>query len=293
LPLTQPIAGLDWFDLDDPSSPEIDRLASQYGLHILDIEDVRHGCQRPKMDEHPEYLFAVVKEITRNKEIEFHDFYLFIGRDFLLTIHAGPSDSIAKVIKRAADVGTRRLDQIFYFIVDDIVDDFLPVLDELADETSEIEDQVLEHPTPEMLRRIFIVKRRLVEFRRNASAMREAANSIVRIEHGIMGDDLDEYFRDIYDHLIRTVELIESYRDLLTGSLDIYLSAVANRTNEVMKLLTIWGTVALPLVIITGFFGMNLPLPFQHTHHGTALAVAIMLLSTFLVLFYFKRKNWF
>jgi magnesium transporter len=115
----------------------------------------------------------------------------------------------------------------------------------------------------------------------------------MRIERGVIGDDLDEYFRDIYDHLLRTVELIESYRDLLTGSLDIYLSAVANRTNEVMKLLTIWGTVALPLVIITGFFGMNLPLPFQHTHHGTALAVGIMLLSTFLVLLYFKRKGWF
>jgi magnesium transporter len=293
LPLTQPISGLNWFDLDDPSSSEIDRLASQYKLHALDIEDVRHGCQRPKIDEHADYIFVVMKEIKRDKEIEFNDFYAFIGRDFLLTIHPGISDSIAHVVKRVADAGTRRLDQLFYFLVDDIVDDFLPVLDELADQTSEIEDQVLEDPSPEMLRRIFTLKRRLVEFRRNAGSMREAANAIMRIEHGVMGDDLDEYFRDIYDHLIRTVELIESYRDLLTSSLDIYLSAVANRTNEVMKLLTIWGTVALPLVIITGFFGMNLPLPFQHSHHGTALAVGIMLLSTFLVLLYFKRKHWF
>jgi magnesium transporter len=293
LPLNQPIPGLNWFDLDDPSSPEIDRLAAQHKLHALDIEDVRHGCQRPKIDEHSDYIFVVMKELTRNKEIEFNDFYAFIGRDFLLTIHSGASDSIAHVVKRAAETGTRRLDQIFYFLIDDIVDDFLPILDELADEISDIEDRVLESPTPDMLRHIFTLKRRLVEFRRNASSMREAANAIMRIEHGVIGDDLDEYFRDIYDHLLRTVELIESYRDLLTGSLDIYLSAVANRTNEVMKLLTIWGTVALPLVIITGFFGMNLPLPFQHTHHGTALAVGIMLLSTFLVLLYFRRKGWF
>src|SRR5262249_58492554 len=125
-----------------------------------------------------------------------------------LTIHPGPSDTIGKVVRRAQDTHTKRLDQIFYFCFDDIVDDFLPVLDQLAEETSAIEDEVLENPTPEMLRRIFQMKRKLVDFRRNAGAMREAANSIQRIEHGVIGDDLDEYLRDIYDHLIRTVELI-------------------------------------------------------------------------------------
>src|SRR4029077_10063634 len=127
-------------------------------------------------------------------------------------------------------------------------------------------------PDPPMLRRIFRVKRGLIEFRRVSAGMREVVNAIIRREHGIIGDDLDMYFRDVYDHLIRTVDLIETYRDLLTGSLDIYLSAVANRTNEVMKVLTIYGTVALPLIIITGFFGMNLPLPFQHSPHGLAFA---------------------
>ena len=108
-----------------------------------------------------------------------------------------------------------------------------------------------------------------------------------------MGDDLDPYFRDIYDHIIRTVDLIETYRDLLSGALDIYLSAVANRTNEVMKVLTIWGTVALPLVIITGFFGMNLRLPWVNSPHGTDYAVALMAISTISVLVYFKMKRWF
>jgi magnesium transporter len=293
VPLNQPIAGLNWFDLDDPQSPEFQTFATEHGFHELDIEDVRHGCQRPKIDQHPDYLFAVAKELKKNTEIEFSDFYLFIGKEYLLTIHEGASDTIANVTKRAGETGTRRLDQLFYYAIDDIVDDFLPVLDTLADETSDIEDEVLEHPTPDMLRRIFAVKRKLIAFRRNASAMREAANAIMRIEHGVIADDLDEYFRDIYDHLIRTVDLIESYRDLLTGSLDIYLSAVANRTNEVMKVLTVWGTIALPLVIITGFFGMNLPLPLQNKPHGTGLAIGIMALSTALVLLYFKRKKWF
>jgi len=293
LPVTQPIPGVAWFDLDDPASAELTPFARTHQLHALDIEDVQHGCQRPKVDEHEHYVFAVCKELKQNPDIEFNDVYAFCGHDFLLTIHTGASEAFARVQKRAAETKTSRLDQLFYFVLDEIVDGYLPVLDTLADETASIEDEVLEHPTPEMLRRIFAVKRKLVEFRRNASAMREVANDVMRIEHGVVGDDLDEYFRDIYDHLIRTVELIESYRDLLTGSLDIYVSAVANRTNEVMKLLTIWGTVALPLVIITGFFGMNLPLPLQHTHHGTALAIGIMVLSTVLVLAYFKRKGWF
>jgi magnesium transporter len=123
--------------------------------------------------------------------------------------------------------------------------------------------------------------------------MREVVNSLTRREKGLLGDDLDIYFRDIYDHIIRTVELIETYRDLLSGALDIYLSAVANRTNEVMKVLTIWGTVALPMVIVTGFFGMNLKLPLANSEHGTAVAVALMAISTITILVYFKKKHWF
>jgi magnesium transporter len=152
---------------------------------------------------------------------------------------------------------------------------------------------VLDRPDPDTLAKIFSLKRKLVEFRRVGAGMREVVNSLIRREKGVLGDDLDVYFRDVYDHIIRTVELIETYRDLLSGALDIYLSAVANRTNEVMKVLTIWGTVALPLVIITGFFGMNLKLPWADNAHGTAFAVALMAISTIIILVYFKKKHWF
>jgi magnesium transporter len=118
-------------------------------------------------------------------------------------------------------------------------------------------------------------------------------NAIIRREGGLTGDDLDPYFRDVYDHLARAVDLVETHRDLLTGSLDIYLSAVANRTNEVMKVLTIYGTLAVPLVIITGFFGMNLRLPWSNNSLGVWYASAAMILSILGVLWYFKRKRWF
>ena len=289
----QTINGLNWYDICDPDSPELDELARIYKLHELDIEDCRKRPQRAKYTEQPHYIFCVLKHLHENKSLMFDDFDVFLGRDFLITVHKGREDVTDKIRQRVLDERTDRLDRVAYIVIDVIVDEYMPLLDEIAEETSDIEDEVLEKPDPEMLRSIFALKRKLIGFRRNASGMREVINAIIRRENGIAADDLDPYFRDIYDHLIRTVDLIESYRDLLTSSLDIYLSAVANRTNEVMKVLTIYGTVALPLVIITGFFGMNLPLPLQDKPHGTAIAIGLMVLSTVIVLVYFKRKRWF
>jgi magnesium transporter len=226
-------------------------------------------------------------------DLEFDDVDVFFGPDFLISVHRADSALIDAVRARAEQEHADRLDRLFYMIVDKIVDAYQPVLDKIADDTADIEDVVLQKPDPEMLARIFALKRKLVDFRRVAGGMREVVNDLMRREKGLLGDDLDVYFRDVYDHIIRTVELIETYRDLLSGALDIYLSAVANRTNEVMKILTIWGTIALPLIIITGFFGMNLKLPWEGSYLGTALVLALMAISTIAVLIYFKIKRWF
>jgi magnesium transporter len=282
-----------WFDVADPASPELDELARRFELHELQIEDCRHRPQRPKTEEHDHYIFTVLKHIHDQAELDFDDIDLFLGPDFLISVRSADAVVIESVRARAAQEKVERLDKLFYMIVDQIVDGYQPVLDKLADETSEIEDLVLDHPDPETLARIFSLKRKLIEFRRVAGSMREVVNALIRREKGLLGDDLDPYFRDIYDHVVRTVDMIETYRDLLSGALDIYLSAVANRTNEVMKVLTIWGTVALPLVIITGFFGMNLKLPWASDPHGTDYAVALMAVSTISILVYFKIKRWF
>jgi len=284
---------LAWYDVSDPASPELDELAHRFELHPLQIEDCRHRPQRPKTEEHDHYIFAVLKHMHSQRELEFDDIDLFLGPDFLISVRSKDSVIFESVRIRAEQEHIDRLDRLFYMIVDEIVDGYQPVLDKLADDISDIEDVVLDRPDPDTLAQIFSLKRKLVEFRRVASGMREVVNNLARREKGLLGDDLDVYFRDIYDHIIRTVELIETYRDLLSGALDIYLSAVANRTNEVMKVLTIWGTVALPLVIITGFFGMNLKLPWADSVHGTAFAVALMAISTITVLVYFKKKHWF
>lgn len=289
----QPIQEVPWYHIDDPRSSALDELARRFRLHPLQIEDCRHRPQRAKAEEHDEYVFLVLKHLHYGEEISFDDLDVFVGRDFIVTVSDGEVPFQQKVQERARQDGVQRVDKLLYFLLDELVDAYLPVLDEIAEETGNIESEVLESPEPEMLRRIFLLKRKLIEFRRISSGMREVVNAMIRRERGILGDDLDPYLRDVYDHIVRTSDLIESYRDLLTGSLDIYLSAVANRTNEVMKVLTIYGTVALPLVIITGFFGMNLKLPWMESAHGVAYAIGLMLLSTFLVLYYFKRKHWF
>jgi len=284
---------LQWFDVPDSASPNLDELARQFGLHELQIEDCRHRPRRPKTEEHDRYIFTVLKHIHNTSDLEFDDIDVFLSSEYLITVRNAYSAIFESVRARAEQEHVDRLDRLFYLIVDQIVDGYQPVLDKIADDISEIEDLVLDRPDPEMLARIFSLKRKLVEFRRVAGGMREVVNTLTRREGGLLGDDLDVYFRDIYDHIVRTVELIETYRDLLSGALDIYLSAVANRTNEVMKILTIWGTVALPLVIITGFFGMNLRLPWEGSIHGTAFALTLMAISTIAVLIYFKKKHWF
>jgi len=247
----QPVQSLRWFDVPDPASSDLDQLAKQFNLHTLDIEDCRHHPQRAKEEEHENYVFCILKRIHVKADLHFRDVCVFLGRDFLITVHTGENDLIERIAKKAVDERVTRLDRVFYDLVDAIVDEYLPVLDATSEKISEMESGVIEKPKPELLRQIFHLKRKLINFRRVVSEMRELVNAVLRREKGIVGDDLDHYFGDIYDHLVRTLDLIETNRDLLTGSLDIYLSAVANRTNEVMKVLTVWGTVALPMVIIT------------------------------------------
>jgi len=290
----QLLPGVNWFDVPDPASPDLDELARRFHLHELQIEDCRHRPQRAKVDEYGTYLFAVLKHLVRGEQgPTFDDFDTFLGPDFLITVHQGDCAFLAKLCARVQQNHVVRLDRILYEITDLIVDEYLTLLDESADDISKVESVVLQHPEPQVLGQIFHLKRRLIDFRRSASGMRDVANAIIRREQGLVGDDLDPYFRDVYDHLVRAVELVETQRDLLTGSLDIYLSAVANRTNEVMKVLTIYGTLAVPLVVITGFFGMNLHLPWSNNPHGVWYASALMVLSIAVVLLYFKRKRWF
>lgn len=288
---------MQWYDIRDPNSPELDQLAEQYRLHPLHIEDCRHRRQRSKVEEGADYLFVILKPAELDKECELilGELDIFLGRDYLITVQETECKTVCDRYEQH-QAGTRnaaRADQIFYQIMDGLVDTYAPIVDELSELIDHIEDDVLESPTPELLQRIFSVKRTLIELRRTLANMRDVAGHLQRTESDLIQRDMYPFLRDVYDHLARNMDLVETHRDLLTGAMDIYLSSVANRTNQVMKVLTVLGTIALPSIVISGFFGMNTKgLPLVNSPHGTWLAVVLMVLATTALLYTLKRLDW-
>jgi magnesium transporter len=178
--------------------------------------------------------------------------------------------------------------------MDGTVDSYAPTLDWFNEAIDGIEDTVLERPSPATLQRIFAAKRGLIELRRVLSNMRDVAGHLQRLETELIQRDLWPFLRDVYDHLARNLDMVEMQRDLLTGAMDIYLSSVANRTNQVMKVLTVLGTIALPAIVISGFYGMNTKgLPGIDSPHGAELAAGLMVLATVVLLIMLKKFDWF
>jgi magnesium transporter len=287
-----------WYEIHDPAEAELDRLAAEYHLHPLHVEDCRHRNQRAKIEESEGYIFIVLKtaELKGDEELEVGDVDIFLGRDFLITVHETECQAMLRAMNeiRARGNGAGRLDMICYRVMDSLVDTYLPILDHLNEQIDSIEDEVLEKPSPEMLERIFGLKRALIELRRILTNMRDVAAHLQRTENKLMARDLWPFLRDIYDHVARNLDAIEMQRDLLTGSLDIYLSSVANRTNQVMKVLTVLGTVALPSLVISSFYGMNVKgLPWADANHAVAVVIGAMALTTGLLLWVLKRFGWF
>lgn len=287
---------MNWHDLRDPNDPELDKLAEQYHLHPLHIEDCRHGRQRAKVEEGADYIFVVLKpvHIDEQEEVRVTDFDLFLGRDYLITVQSGDCPSVRDHLDQLHGNGRQtRPDQLFYKIVDGAVDSYSPALDRFNEDIDNIEDLVLEQPSPATLQHIFASKRALIEMRRVLSNTRDVAGHLQRLETELIQHDLWPFLRDVYDHLARDMDMLEMQRDLLTGAMDIYLSSVANRTNQVMKVLTVLGTIALPAIVISGFYGMNTKgLPFLDSPRGTEIAVGMMLVATMGLLFMLKKFDW-
>jgi len=286
-----------WHDLRNANDPELDVLAERYHLHPLHIEDCRHHDQRAKVDEGADYIFVVLKPIHVNAagELEVTDFDVFLGRDYLITVEEGECPSLRlNLDSLRAGANKFRADQLFYRIMDATVDAYSPVTDWFNDAIDAIEDKVLEKPSPTTLQRIFELKRGLIELRRVLSNMRDVAGHLQRLETELIQRDLWPFLRDVYDHVTRDVEMVEMHRDLLAGAMDIYLSSVANRTNQVMKVLTVLGTIALPAIVISGFYGMNTKdLPWIESPHATVIAAGLMLLTTGGLLLLLKKFDWF
>ncbi|PYT31749.1 MAG: magnesium transporter CorA [Acidobacteria bacterium] len=288
---------MEWHDIRDPQDRRLGELATRYHLHPLHIEDCRHRNQSAKVEESRGYLFAVLKtvEVTDDGSITNGDLDVFLGRDFVITVEEANSPAAQRVLdeirKAAPDL---RADQLFYRIADGVVDCYLPVLDHFTEVIDELEGEVLDNPVPAMLARIFETKRSLIQLRRVLVNTRDVAGHLQRSESDLMHRDLWPFLRDIYDHVARNLDVVEMQRELLSGSLDIYLSSVANRTNQVVKVLTILGTIALPALVISSFYGMNIKgLPWIESPHATGIVSGIMIATTIVLLVLLKIFHWF
>ena len=187
-----------------------------------------------------------------------------------------------------------RPDQIFYRLFDSLTDSYLPAIDRISDRIDMLEDKVLEQPSPAALQEIFHLKRALADLRRVLVNTRDVSIHLQRDPGSLIAADLFLFFRDIYDHIARNVDSVETQRDLLNGSLDVYLSSVANRTNEVMKVLTILSTIAIPAVVITGIYGMNIKgIPFIDSSHGIEIVVLLIVGTTLSLLWLLRYLKWF
>jgi magnesium transporter len=288
---------MDWYYIADPASTELDQLAVRYNLHPVHIEHCRQPDQRAKIEEGKDYLFTVLKPVRVDTEgdLDAIDLNIFLGNDFVITVLETECPEVRDLIDRVQRTITSesRADRVYYHIIDEVVDSYLPLLDRLNETIDDLEDQALETPTPEVLSTIFATKRTLIFLRGVLVNTRDFTSQLARIEFPEISRDLAPFLRDAYDHVARNLDMVEMMRDLLTGALDVYLTGVANRTNQVMKVLTILSTVALPALIVSGFYGMNVKgLPGAESPYGVGISLAAMAAMTFSLLWVLKRFDW-
>ncbi len=287
---------MNWHDICDPNDPLLDELAAKYQLHPLHIEDCRHRKQNAKIEFQDRYIFVVLKPVTLDSEgeIDASDLDIFLGPDFVITVQEETCMALQGLRDRLHTTSNNRAPaELLYRIFDGVVDIYGPVTDDLAERIDELEEQALQCPQTSTIEQLFTIRRALIQLRRIIANSRDLTSHLLRTEHPLLPRELQPFFRDIYDHLARALDTIEVQRDLVTGATELYLSSVANQTNQVMKVLTVFGTVATPAIIITGMYGMNLAhLPFANHPHSWGIVSTMIAGVSALMLLIFRRMRW-
>jgi magnesium transporter len=246
-----------WLDLFKPSDEVLMEVGAILGLHELPLEDSREFGQRPKLETYDDHALIVFYGIQHDDAVEVH---LHVSGDWVVTVHREPCTALRTAYRRMTAHSTRTEEEAVYRLLDALTDSFFPLLDTLDARLDDLIDDIVENPTDAQRHELFNQRRKLVEMRRVIGPQRDAlitgASDLERLP-GLDLDDTRDYFRDVVDHLTRLNELLDGMRDLVSGALDVYLSTVSNRLNQVMKQLTLVSVIFLPLTFITGFFGQN------------------------------------
>lgn len=290
-----------WVDMEKPTLEEDQVLSDVFQFHPLTIEDCRGTRHHPKIEEFPDYLYFIIHGVRADTSSErFNTIELdgFIGRNFILTYHHETFRSINLVKQRVRTSPVpcqRGSAYLLYLVLDNIIDFYMPVMEDFDEAINGLEDDIFSMRIQgnAVLENILLLKRNVLRLRRISSKQQEILLRMSRGEFALIEPHMIPFYRDIYDHLVRVSDLSEQYRDLLSGTLDAYLSVVSNRMNEIMKVLTIFSAIMLPLTFIAGVYGMNFDnMPELHSRYGYYTVVIIMLVVAVSMLIYFKRKGW-
>ena len=289
-----------WLDLDGLDDDTARLFEDTLGLHPLAVEDAQHFGQRPKIDEFDHFTYFVVHGAVADS-FATSELHLFLLEHGVVSVHRGECAPLAEVHARVAhrrdleDVAPQVL--LLYAIVDSVIDTYFPVLSRFDDRIDELEDEILRQPTEAQLGVLFDLKRSLIGYRKVITPQRDmfAALASGVVELPGMSEEGQRYFRDIYDHLIRIADVVDGYRDLLSGVMDTHVSTVSNRLNVVMKQLTIIATVFLPLSFLTGFFGQNFSFMIAHITGRTpflVFGIGAEVVTALVLVYFFRRRGW-
>jgi magnesium transporter len=291
-----------WINVEGVHEVEIlEELGQRFGLHPLTVEDILNTDQRPKMEDFGDYIYVVLNMIgfddDRN-EIVTEQTSVILGPSVVISLQEGREGDVLEPLRERIRTGKGRIrimgaDYLAYSMVDSIVDNYFTVLEKLGEEIEFLEEELVTDPTPDTLQRLHDLKREMIFLRKSVWPLREVIAGLERGESPLIQESTQIYLRDVYDHTIQVIDAVETLRDMLSGMLDIYLSSISNRMNEVMKVLTIIATIFIPLTLIAGIYGMNFQyMPELGWPWAYPVLWVIMLAIAVLMVVYFRRKRW-
>jgi len=292
-----------WVDVDGLGDLKtIQEIGRIFSLHPLALEDVLNVHQRPKVEPYGQQHFIVAREVTYEGHLATEQISLFLGKNFLLTFQERPGDCLDPIRERIRKSSGRHRtlgpDYLAYSVLDAIIDNYFPVLEAYGEKLENLENDVVARPGTTAISRIHEVKRDLLVVRRAVWPFREAVNALFRDPSPLVTEETRLYLRDCYDHTIQIIDLLETYREIASGLVDVYLSSISNRMNEVMKVLTIIATIFMPLSFLAGLYGMNFNtqvspwnMPELSQPFGYPMILLLMASIVVLMLFYFRRKG--
>jgi magnesium transporter len=292
--------GVSWIDVQGLGDEETLRaIAEIFQIHPLALEDVVHTHQRPKTENYANHQFIVVRipSLDQDSKLDLEQMSIFLSKSYVVTVQEKYDDDFGPIRERirrgGGPIRANGADYLSYALVDRVVDGFYPVLEQIGERIEALEAEVLEGGDSAVISKINELKRELLSLRRAVWPLRDAVSTLIRDPNPFIGDNVRIFLRDVWDHCGQLVDSIETYRDLASGLMNTYLSIVSNRTNEVMKVLTIMASIFIPLTFLAGIYGMNFEvMPELQWRWGYPVALAIMLLVGVGLLAFFRRKGW-